>query len=137
MRGSFRKSRSGHRAARCRSKRTWETASPPRSRKGGEAVVEWTGKPRESHEQMTRSSFQALAAIAVVLSMTLGSDAQREVRSVEQQVSYRTLMVEGVSIFYREAGPKGAPNILLLHGLPSRCAVKKDAECIAWEGPCP
>ena len=38
---------------------------------------------------------------------------------MEQQVSYRTVMVEGVSIFYREAGPKSAPTILLLHGLPS------------------
>ena len=55
--------------------------------------------------------------MAVVLAMTLGSDAQREVRSMEQQVSYRTVMVEGGSIFYRETGPKGAPTILLLHGL--------------------
>ena len=38
---------------------------------------------------------------------------------MEQQVSYHTVTVEGVSIFYREAGPKGAPTILLLHGLPS------------------
>ena len=36
-----------------------------------------------------------------------------------EQVSYRTVEVDGVSIFYREAGPKGAPTILLLHGLPS------------------
>jgi pimeloyl-ACP methyl ester carboxylesterase len=68
---------------------------------------------------MTRSSFQALAAAAVALAMTVGSDAQREVGSMEQQVSYRTVMVEGISIFYREAGTKGAPTILLLHGLPS------------------
>ena len=35
------------------------------------------------------------------------------------QVVYRTVLVAGLSIFYREAGPKGAPTILLLHGLPS------------------
>jgi pimeloyl-ACP methyl ester carboxylesterase len=34
-------------------------------------------------------------------------------------VSYRTIKVDGLSIFYREAGPRGAPAILLLHGLPS------------------
>src|ERR1700733_6065439 len=68
---------------------------------------------------MTRSNFRALAAIAVVLATTLGLNAQREAGSMEQQVSYRTVMVEGISIFYREAGPKGAPPILLLHGLPS------------------
>ena len=38
---------------------------------------------------------------------------------MEQRVSYRDVTVEGISIFYREAGPKGAPTILLLHGLPS------------------
>jgi pimeloyl-ACP methyl ester carboxylesterase len=32
---------------------------------------------------------------------------------------YRMAQVDGLSIFYREAGPKDAPTILLLHGLPS------------------
>jgi pimeloyl-ACP methyl ester carboxylesterase len=68
---------------------------------------------------MTKSIFQVLATVTVVLAATLGMNAQQEERSMEQQVSYRTVMVEGVSIFYREAGPKGAPTILLLHGLPS------------------
>jgi len=36
-----------------------------------------------------------------------------------QHISYRTVNVGGLSIFYREAGPKEAPTILLLHGLPS------------------
>jgi pimeloyl-ACP methyl ester carboxylesterase len=34
-------------------------------------------------------------------------------------IFYRTVKVDGLSIFYREAGPKDAPAILLLHGLPS------------------
>src|SRR5271154_910753 len=38
---------------------------------------------------------------------------------MEQQIFYRTVTVGGLSIFYREAGPKDAPTILLLHGLPS------------------
>ena len=38
---------------------------------------------------------------------------------VSQQVFYRTVKVDGLSISYREAGPKGAPTILFLHGLPS------------------
>jgi len=33
--------------------------------------------------------------------------------------TYRALQVDGLSIFYREAGPKNAPALLLLHGLPS------------------
>ncbi len=32
---------------------------------------------------------------------------------------YRTIDIDGLSIFYREAGPKDAPAIVLLHGLPS------------------
>ncbi len=35
------------------------------------------------------------------------------------RVLYRNLQVDGLSIFYREAGPRSAQNILLLHGLPS------------------
>jgi pimeloyl-ACP methyl ester carboxylesterase len=36
-----------------------------------------------------------------------------------QPTFYRTVQVDGLNIFYREAGPKDAPTILLLHGLPS------------------
>src|SRR5882757_6708231 len=32
---------------------------------------------------------------------------------------YRTVQIDGLSISYREAGPKDAPALLLLHGLPS------------------
>ncbi len=32
---------------------------------------------------------------------------------------YRTVNVDGLKIFYREAGPANAPSLLLLHGLPS------------------
>src|ERR1041384_6323159 len=34
-------------------------------------------------------------------------------------VHYRTAKVEGVDIFYREAGPVDAPVVLLLHGFPT------------------
>jgi pimeloyl-ACP methyl ester carboxylesterase len=40
-------------------------------------------------------------------------------RKLGHQASYRTTRIDGLSIFYREAGPKDAPTILLLHGLPS------------------
>src|SRR6185369_7060019 len=33
--------------------------------------------------------------------------------------SFHTVNVEGNKIFYREAGPKTAPNVLLLHGFPT------------------
>ena len=34
-------------------------------------------------------------------------------------IRYRTADVDGFHIFYREAGPKDAPKLLLLHGFPS------------------
>jgi hypothetical protein len=57
-------------------------------------------------------------AVVVALSQSL-AHAQEKERAVENPTSYRTVQVDGLSIFYREAGPKNAPTILLLHGLPS------------------
>lgn len=34
-------------------------------------------------------------------------------------VSYRSTDVDGLNVFYREAGPADAPTVLLLHGFPS------------------
>lgn len=34
-------------------------------------------------------------------------------------VRYRTVEIDGLDIFYREAGPKDAPTVLLLHGFPT------------------
>jgi len=39
--------------------------------------------------------------------------------AIMSRVSYRTVEVEGLSVFYREAGPHDAPSVLLLHGFPS------------------
>ncbi|MEN8131675.1 MAG: alpha/beta fold hydrolase, partial [Pseudomonadota bacterium] len=36
-----------------------------------------------------------------------------------QQTRHKTLIVNGVEVFYREAGPSDAPTILLLHGFPT------------------
>jgi pimeloyl-ACP methyl ester carboxylesterase len=49
----------------------------------------------------------------------LPGPARRKERSVKYPTSYRTIQLDGLSIFYREAGPKDAPTLLLLHGLPS------------------
>ena len=35
------------------------------------------------------------------------------------RTAYRIVDVNGLSVFYREAGPQDAPTILLLHGFPS------------------
>ncbi len=40
--------------------------------------------------------------------------------------NYRTQAVGDVDVFYREAGPKDAPAILLLHGFPSSSQMFRD-----------
>src|SRR5208283_2653579 len=34
-------------------------------------------------------------------------------------VNYKTVDVDGLNVFYRDAGVRGAPKLLLLHGFPS------------------
>jgi pimeloyl-ACP methyl ester carboxylesterase len=68
--------------------------------------------------------FSQVSRMVLVLSMLLAifqlpAYAQGKERPVKYPTCYRTIRVDGLSIFYRETGPKDAPTILLLHGLPS------------------
>jgi pimeloyl-ACP methyl ester carboxylesterase len=45
--------------------------------------------------------------------------AQEQELPVKNSTLYRTTKIDGLSTFYREAGPKDAPTLLMLHGLPS------------------
>src|SRR6516164_4814135 len=65
------------------------------------------------------ASCMALMASLMLASLQLLAHAQGRERSVEQRTFYRTLQIDGLSIFYREAGPKEGPPLLLLHGFPS------------------
>lgn len=42
------------------------------------------------------------------------------------RVVYRTIGIDGVDVFYREAGPRDAPTILLLHGFPTSSHMFRD-----------
>jgi pimeloyl-ACP methyl ester carboxylesterase len=59
----------------------------------------------------------ALSLILTVIQFT--AHAQQEKSSMKNKTFYRALKIDGISVFYREAGPKNAPTLLLLHGLPS------------------
>src|SRR5712671_5339076 len=61
----------------------------------------------------------ALVASLMLASSQLLAQAQGGNRPVEHPVFYRTAEIDGLSIFYREAGEKDAPVLLLLHGFPS------------------
>jgi pimeloyl-ACP methyl ester carboxylesterase len=43
-----------------------------------------------------------------------------------RKISFRKVDVDGFNIFYREAGPKDAPVLLLLHGFPSASHMFRD-----------
>src|SRR5271169_1291283 len=60
-----------------------------------------------------------LVVSTMLASVQLLAQAKGKERPVEHPTFYRTIQIDGLPIFYREAGPKGAPTLLLLHGLPS------------------
>ena len=68
--------------------------------------------------RVSRLVFVISVMLAAFSSPVQAQGHERE-RPVENPISYRTIQVDGLSIFYREAGPKDAPTLLLLHGLPS------------------
>jgi pimeloyl-ACP methyl ester carboxylesterase len=68
---------------------------------------------------MTKLVLRVFVFLTVALTPCRMLNAKNEEIAMDQQIAYRSLKVDGLSIFYREAGPKDAPVILLLHGLPS------------------
>jgi pimeloyl-ACP methyl ester carboxylesterase len=71
---------------------------------------------------MTRTNFRgalALLAAALAIFHYQAFPSTALAASPAPQVRYKTAKVEGLDIFYREAGPKDAPTILLLHGFPT------------------
>jgi pimeloyl-ACP methyl ester carboxylesterase len=69
-------------------------------------------------------SIRCLLATSLILSclsatsMKAAEPAASGVSS-HRATTYNTVAVKGLNIFYREAGPRNAPAILLLHGFPS------------------
>jgi pimeloyl-ACP methyl ester carboxylesterase len=61
-----------------------------------------------------------LAAAALAANALSGAvEAAPALTSDSSTTTYHTVVVDGLNLFYREAGPKQAPTILLLHGYPS------------------
>jgi len=69
--------------------------------------------------RLSQFSHTVLAVLMMLAIFQLPAPAQGKERPVNNPTLYRTIQVDGLSIFYREAGPKDAPTLLLLHGLPS------------------
>jgi pimeloyl-ACP methyl ester carboxylesterase len=65
---------------------------------------------------MIRKTLAAASAAVVLSANTAGAQSSP---STSATTTYHTVMVDGLKVFYREAGPSRAPTILLLHGYPS------------------
>ncbi len=76
---------------------------------------------------MMKSHIRIVVTFTIMCAAALGADAQKKESTMEQPIFYRTVKVDGFSIFYRETGPKDAPVILLCtvflrrHACFSRC----------------
>jgi pimeloyl-ACP methyl ester carboxylesterase len=68
-----------------------------------------------------RTLFSAAAALPAALSLAPRASAAPAIALPlgEPRIRYRTVKVDGLDVFYREAGPADAPAILLLHGYPT------------------
>ncbi len=57
--------------------------------------------------------------LAAAAAATLSTATIQTVPSTASTTTYHKVAVGGLDIFYREAGPRDAPTVLLLHGFPS------------------
>jgi pimeloyl-ACP methyl ester carboxylesterase len=57
--------------------------------------------------------------IAAMLLAIVPAAAAEAAHRPDNATAYRNISVDGLNIFYREAGPRDAPVLLLLHGFPS------------------
>ena len=68
----------------------------------------------------TRLGLASILAAALYLGGGLAPEPKAaEVNGSTRTTLHKTIKVDGLDIFYREAGPKDAPTILLLHGFPT------------------
>lgn len=60
-----------------------------------------------------------ILALAASIFLAAQAAAAGSLPSTSATTTYHRVTIDGVGIFYREAGPQGAPTIVLLHGFPS------------------
>lgn len=67
-----------------------------------------------------------LAVFLATSGLGLSSAQAAEPSEARPQVWSKTVKIDGLDIFYREAGPKDAPTVLLLHGFPTSSHMFRD-----------
>ena len=88
-----------------------------------------------SYRTANRTRFRTATLVTIVLvagfvTMLVGAGGTKALTEGEvtasvssdrdsSRVLHKSIEIDGLDLFYREAGPEGAPNILLLHGFPT------------------
>ncbi len=67
-----------------------------------------------------------ILSIAMLALTIISLPAISKAQSSNSATTYKTIKVDGLDIFYREAGDKTKPTILLLHGFPSSSHMYRD-----------
>jgi pimeloyl-ACP methyl ester carboxylesterase len=77
----------------------------------------------KKNKQMKTIKSAVIILMASLLSnsniMAQSNTSSKKVADQFSQIHYRQVKANGLNIFYREAGPAGAPTLLLLHGYPT------------------
>ena len=63
---------------------------------------------------------------AILISLMLNIGLITHVAAQNSDISYKTVEIEGLDVFYREAGDPNNPTILLLHGFPTSSHMFRD-----------
>mgnify|MGYP000096518707 CR=1 FL=1 len=69
---------------------------------------------------------QMMSAGVVSASETVATQASSVAVAAASQIHYNTVEIEGLDIFYREAGSRDNPTLLLLHGFPTSSHMFRD-----------
>jgi pimeloyl-ACP methyl ester carboxylesterase len=77
------------------------------------------GEPASRRNILSRGAVAAVVALAATSEPAMAQTAPSAAANGAIVTHYRTREVDGVKIFYREAGPADAPVVLLLHGFPT------------------
>jgi pimeloyl-ACP methyl ester carboxylesterase len=73
--------------------------------------------PAAWHRRSPRVAWLVISVLLTAFQPAAAGPAKEH--PAKYPTAYRTIRIDGLSIFYREAGPQDAPTLLLLHGLPS------------------
>ena len=80
----------------------------------------------KSYNHGTQTPVAMFALLTALIWLSLGAEshateipASQLSHQTSHETSFRTVEINGVEVFYREAGPRDAPTILLLHGFPT------------------